>query len=445
MTFKELYQSKKMNAAQALDLVRSGDRVVVGHACAEPSYLLDALAEKAGQYENVEIVHMVAMGTAGYCAPGMEKHFRHNSLFLGSSTRNAVAEGRADYTPCFFHEIPGLFKNGSLPVDVALIQAAPPDKNGNLSLGISVDYTLQAAKSAKTVIVQVNPKMPVTFGGAIHITDVTAVVEHDAPLLTLAPPTIGEVELAIGANLAGLIKNGDTLQLGIGAIPDAVLRFLGDKKDLGIHSEMFSDGVVDLAESGVITNRLKKTNPGKYVASFLMGTRKLYDFVDGNPDVAILPVDYVNHPVEIMKEDNIVSVNSCVQIDLMGQAASESLGLTQISGVGGQVDFVRGAAMAANGRSILAFPSTAAQGKISRIVPQLDEGAAVTTSRNDIDYVVTEYGIARLKGHTLRQRALSLVEIAHPDFRDGLRKIVEKRFPGSTATADILKQRASYQ
>lgn len=430
MSFKELYQSKKMDADQALNLIRSGDRVVVGHACAEPSYLLDVLTEKAEQYENVEIVHMVAMGKAGYCAPGMEKHFRHNSLFVGGSTRKAVAEGRGDFTPCFFSEIPKLFKNGSLPVDAALIQTAPPDENGNLSLGISVDYTLQAAKSAKTVIVQVNPQMPVTFGGTIHISDVTAVVEHDAPLLTLEPPVIGDVELAIGANCAGLIRDGDTLQLGIGAIPDAVLRFLGDKKELGIHSEMFSDGVVELAEAGVITNRLKKTNPGKYVASFLMGTRKLYDFVDGNPDVAMLPVDYVNNPVEVMKEDNIVSVNSCVQIDLMGQAASESVGLTQISGVGGQVDFVRGAAMAANGRSILAFPSTAAKGKISKIVPLLDEGAAVTTSRNDIDYAVTEYGIAKLKGRTLRQRALALIEIAHPDFRDGLRKVFEERFPG---------------
>lgn len=306
MSFKELYQSKKMDADQALNLIRSGDRVVVGHACAEPSYLLDVLTEKAEQYENVEIVHMVAMGKAGYCAPGMEKHFRHNSLFVGGSTRKAVAEGRGDFTPCFFSEIPKLFKNGSFPVDAALIQTAPPDENGNLSLGISVDYTLQAAKSAKTVIVQVNPQMPVTFGGTIHISEVTAVVEHDAPLLTLEPPVIGDVELAIGANCAGLIRDGDTLQLGIGAIPDAVLRFLGDKKDLGIHSEMFSDGVVELAEAGVITNRLKKTNPGKYVASFLMGTRKLYDFVDGNPDVAMLPVDYVNNPVEVMKEDNIV-------------------------------------------------------------------------------------------------------------------------------------------
>lgn len=417
-----------MDADQALNLIQSGDRIVVGHACGEPSYLLDVLVQKAAQYENVEIVHMVAMGKADYCAPGMEKHFHHNSLFVGGSTRKAIAEGRGDFTPCFFSEIPSLFQNGSLPVDVAFIQTSPPDENGNLSLGISVDYTLQAARSAKTVIVQVNPQMPATFGGTINVANVTAIVEHDAPILTLEPPAIGDVELAIGANCAKLIQDGDTLQLGIGAIPDAVLRFLGDKKDLGIHSEMFSDGVVELAEAGVITNRFKKTNPGKYVASFLMGTKKLYDFVDKNPDVAMLPVDYVNNPAEVMKEDNIVSINSCVQIDLMGQAASESVGFTQISGVGGQVDFVRGAAMAANGRSILAFPSTAAKGKISKIVPLLDEGAAVTTSRNDIDYVVTEYGIAKLKGRTLRERALALIEIAHPDFRDGLRKVFEERF-----------------
>ena len=389
------------------------------------------MVSKAEQYENVEIVHMVAMGKAGYAQPGMEKHFRHNALFVGGTTRKAVSEGRGDYTPCFFYRIPALFTNGSLPVDVALVQAAAPDANGNMSLGISVDYTLPAVRAAKKVIVQVNKELPRTYGDSIfNISDanVVAVVEHDAPIIELAPPKITEIEKAIGANCAKLINDGDTLQLGIGAIPDAVLMFLGEKKDLGIHSEMFSDGVVGLVEKGVITNAKKTTHKGKFVANFLMGTRRLYDFVNNNPDVEMYPVDYVNNPVVVMKEDNIVSINSCVQIDLMGQAASETVGYTQISGVGGQVDFIRGASMAKNGRSILAFPSTAAKGTVSKIVPLLDEGAAVTTSRNDIDYVVTEYGIAKLSGRTLKERAKALIEIAHPDFREGLKKVYEERF-----------------
>lgn len=431
MSWEKDYQSKLMTADKALDFIHSGDRVVIGHACGEPSYLVDVMVEKAEQYENVEIVHMVAMGKAAYCQPGMEKHFRHNALFVGGTTRKAVAEGRGDYTPCFFYRIPELFTNGSLPVDVALVQATPPDENGNMCLGISVDYTLPAAKAAKRVIVQVNKEMPRTGGDScinVSAENIVAVVEHDSPIIELAPPKIGDVEKAIGANCAKLINDGDTLQLGIGAIPDAVLLFLKEKKDLGIHSEMFSDGVVELAEAGVVTNAKKTTHKGKFVANFLMGTKRLYNFVNNNPDVEMYSVDYVNNPVVVMKEDNIVSINSCVQIDLMGQAASESIGYTQISGVGGQVDFIRGAAMAKNGRSILAFPSTAAKGTVSKIVPLLDEGAAVTTSRNDVDYAVTEYGIAKLSGKTLKERARALIEIAHPDFRDGLKKVYEERF-----------------
>lgn len=431
MSWQNDYQNKLTTAEKAVDFIKSGERLVIGHACGEPSYLVETMVSKAEQYENVEIVHMVAMGKAGYAQPGMEKHFRHNALFVGGTTRKAVEEGRADYTPCFFYRIPELFTNGSLPVDVALVQATAPDDNGNMSLGISVDYTLPAAKAAKKVIVQVNHELPRTGGDScINVSDanVVAVVEHDAPIIELAPPKIGEVERAIGANCAKLIHDGDTLQLGIGAIPDAVLLFLKDKKDLGIHSEMFSDGVVELAEAGVITNAKKNTHTGKYVANFLMGTKRLYDFVNNNPDVEMYPVDYVNNPVIIGREDNMVSINSCVQIDLMGQAASESIGYKQISGVGGQVDFIRGAAMAKNGRAILAFPSTAAKGTVSKIVPLLDEGAAVTTSRNDVDYAVTEFGIAKLSGKTLKERAHALIEIAHPNFRDDLKKVYEERF-----------------
>lgn len=428
MSWKEVYESKLTTADEALNLIKSGDRVVIQHACGEPSYLVSEMVRKAEQYENVEIVHMVSMGKAEYCAPGMEKHFRHNALFVGGSTRKAVEEGRADFTPCFFSDVPKFFTDGTLPVDVVLMQSAPPE-DGKLSFGISVDYTYPAAKAAKHIIVQINKNMPYTYGQSqIDVSEVDAIVEHDEPLIELPPAKIGDVELAIGKNCASLVQDGDTLQLGIGAIPDAVLSCLKDKKDLGIHSEMFSDGVVELAEAGVITNKKKKINTGKYIANFLMGTKRLYDFVDHNKNVEMYPANYVNNPVVVMQEDNIVCINSCVQMDMMGQVCSESVGLRQISGTGGQVDFIRGADMAKNGRAILAFPSTAAKGTVSKIVPLLDEGAAVTTCRCDVDYAVTEFGIAKLKGRTLRQRAKALIAIAHPNFREGLKAEYEKRF-----------------
>ena len=427
MAWKEYYASHTTCAEEAVKRIRSGDRVVVQHACGEPSCLLDAMVANADAYENVEIVHMVAMGRAAYAQPGMERHFRHNALFVGGSTRAAVAEGRGDFTPCFFSDVPGFFET-TLPVDVALITVTPPDENGKCSLGVSVDYTLAAVKHAGTVIAQVNACMPFTCGpSVVDVTDIDCFVLHDAPIIPLAPPKIGPVEEAIGKNVASLVRDGDTLQLGIGAIPDAVLQFLKDKKDLGIHSEMFSDGVVELAEAGVITNARKTLHPGKYVVTFLMGTQRLYDFVDRNPDVYLAPVDYVNDPFVIAQNDNMVSINSCVQVDLMGQIASESIGPTQISGTGGQVDFIRGAARSRGGRAIIAMPSTV-KGKASKIVPLLDEGAAVTTGRCDVDYVVTECGVAHLKGHTLRDRARALIEIAHPDFRPGLKAEYERRF-----------------
>lgn len=431
MSWKAYYESHTVSAQEAVSRIKSGDRVVVEHACGEPSYLLDAMVANAAAYENVEIVHMVAMGKAAYCAPELARNFRHNALFLGGSTRAAISEGRGDFTPCFFYEVPSFFRDPDmLPVDVALIQLTPPDENGNCSLGISVDYTYEAVMQAKTVIAQINSKMPFTMGQSlIPVEKVTCFVPHDDPVIQLAPPKIGPVEEAIGRNVASLVRDGDTLQLGIGAIPDAVLHFLTDKHDLGIHSEMFSDGVVDLIQAGVVTNRAKTLHPGKSVVTFLMGTQKLYDYVDHNPDVMMAPVDYVNHPQVVAQNDNMVSINSCVQVDLMGQVASESIGYRQISGTGGQVDFIRGAAMSRGGRSILAFPSTAAKGTVSKIVPLLDEGAAVTTCRCDADYIVTEYGVAHLKGKTLRERARSLIAIAHPDFRPALQEEFDRRFP----------------
>lgn len=429
MEWRKVYQSRITSAAKALDQVKSNDRVVFGHAAGEPKHLVETLVSKKDQYENVEIVHMVSLGTSEYAKPGMEKHFKHNALFVGGGTRKAVEEGRADFTPCFFHEVPNFFKDGSLPVDVVLMQVTPPDEDGYVSLGVSVDYTLGAARNSKKIIAQVNNMLPRTGGESkLHVSEIDCFVEHDEPIFELKPPTIGDVERAIGENCAKLIDDGDTLQLGIGAIPDAVLLFLKDKKDLGIHSEMISDGVLELVKAGVITNSKKSIHKGKSIVTFLMGTQKLYDYVDNNPEVELYPVDYVNNPVVVMKNDNIVAINSCVQVDLMGQVASESVGLKQISGTGGQVDFVRGAAMAKNGRAIMAMPSTAAKGTVSKIVPFLDEGAAVTTLRTDVDYVVTEYGIASLKGKSLKDRAKQLIDIAHPNFRESLIEVYEDRF-----------------
>lgn len=418
--WRSVYQNKLVSAAQAVQNIKSGDRVVTGHACAEPSALVAALVARAAELNNVEIVHMVAMGPAQYAQPGMENSFRHNAIFAGNTTRKAVEEKRADFTPCFFSEVPRLFKDGILPVDVAMVQVTEPDAEGYCSYGVSVDYAQPAAESACLVIAQVNNCVPRTGGAKIHLDAIHLLVEQHEPIIELKPPKIGEVEKGIGENVARLIPDGATLQLGIGAIPDAVLLFLNNKKDLGIHSEMFSDGVVALAEAGVITNRKKTINTGKFMATFLMGTKKLYDFVNNNPDVELHPVDYINDPYIIGQHDNMISINSAIQVDLMGQVNAEMIGSKQFSGVGGQVDFIRGASRSRNGKAIIALPSTASSGQISRIACELDRGATVTTSRNDVHYVVTEFGAADLRGKTLRERAKSLINISHPDFRSSL-------------------------
>lgn len=418
--WQDKYSQKTMSPQAALQMVKSGDRVVIGHACGEPQILVEALVEQANRLRNVEIVHMVAMGPAKYAQPHMQDSFRHNALFVGAMTRKAIEEKRGDYTPCFFHEIPRLFKSGLMPVDVALIQIAPPDSYGYASMGVSVDYTLSAAECAKIVIAQVNEHMPQTGGSKIAIEKITCLVEGNMPLIELKPPLIGDVEKGIGKNVASLIPDGATLQLGIGAIPDAVLLFLKDKKSLGIHSEMFSDGVVELAEEGVINNTDKNLHPNKFIATFLMGTKRLYDFVHNNPAVQMLPVDYVNDPYIAGQNNNLISINSALQVDLMGQVNAEMIGNRQFSGIGGQVDFVRAASRSQGGKSIIALPSTASSGKISRITCELDCGAAVSTSRNDVHYVVTEFGCAELRGKNLRERALALIAIAHPAFRDSL-------------------------
>jgi 4-hydroxybutyrate CoA-transferase len=429
MKWHDHYDQHLTTASEAVKAIKSGDRVVLAHACGEPKSLVEAMVARADELERVEIVHMVAMGSARYCLPEYAAAFRHNSLFVGATTRKAVNDGRGDYTPCFFSEIPRLFRDEILPVDVALITVSPPDKLGFFCMGISVDYTKQAALSAKTVIAAVNPNMPRVGGeSCLHATDIDYFVPTGDPLIELAPPKLGETEKAIGGHVASLIKDGDCLQLGIGALPDAVLSYLGEKNDLGVHSEMISDGAMNLVNSGVITCRRKTFLTGKIVITFAMGTAAFYEWLNDNTMIEAYPVDFVNDPFRIAQNDNMVAINSALAVDSMGQVAATTLGPMQYSGVGGQVDFVRGASRSRGGRSIIALPSTASKGTQSRIVACLQPGSAVTTSRYDVDYVATEFGIAALRGKTLRQRCETLIEIAHPDFRDQLRDDCRKLY-----------------
>lgn len=428
--WREIYKHKIVTADEAVKHIKSGDRVVFGHACGEAQEITEALLRNKERYEKVEIIHFVPMGKGEYAQKENQKYFYHNSFFGGGSTREAINGAYGDFTPSFFFEVPKLFEaGGKLPVDVAIIQISSPDAHGYCSYGISCDYTKLAAEHAKMIIAQINKHMPRTLGNSfVHLSELDYIVEYDQPILQLTPPKIGETEKKIGEYCASLIRDGDTLQLGIGAIPDAVLTFLKDKKHLGIHSEMISDGVVDLILAGVIDNQKKTINRGKCIVGFLMGSQKLYDYVDNNPSVELHPIDYVNHPFIIAQNENMVSINSALQVDLMGQINAESIGAKQFSGTGGQVDFIRGASMSKGGRSIIAMPSTAAKGSISKIVMNLDRGSTVTTSRNDVDYVVTEYGIAELKGKTLRERAKALIAIAHPDFREELTRQALDKF-----------------
>ena len=423
MEWKPDYDRKRVSPAAAIKCVQSGDRVVFAHACGEPLELVDALVARAAELEHVEINHMVAMGKGEYCKPEFAGSFYHKSLFVGASSREAVKDGRGDYIPVFFHEIPKLFCEGYLTPDVVLIHVSPPDRHGFCSFGVSVDYTKPAAQVAKTVVAQVNPNMPRTHGDSfIHVREIDFIVESEQQIIELQPPRIGPVEEAIGKHIAGLVEDGSCLQLGIGGIPDAVLLFLHEKNDLGIHSEMFSEGVVDLYNEGVITNRNKTINRDKLAATFLMGTRRLYDFVDDNPAVNMFPVNVINDPYLIGQNDRVVAINSAIQVDLMGQVVADSMGAVQFTGIGGQVDFVRGAARSRDGKAIIALPATAKKGAVSRIVAALSPGTAVTTMRADVDYIVTEHGVAHLRGIGLRERAEALIEIADPAFRDQIRE-----------------------
>ncbi len=431
MSWREIYESRIMTAEEALKRVPPNSRMFFGHSMREPTYLVNCLCDHKEWFTNVEVCHMGSSGEHRYCwEEGMAGHLRHNSFFVSGPSRQCVMDGSGDYTPAYFHEIPRMMADGTLPVDVLMCTVTPPDEEGKVSIGCSCDYTRGAITNSKLVIAQVNDQWPYTMSDSarVDVSEIDCFVLHNEPIPELIAPPLTDVELGIGRNCASLIEDGDTIQLGIGSIPDAVCASLRDKKGLGVHSELICDGVMDLMEAGVVTNENKTFDVGVSTAAFIMGTRRMYDFVDHNPLINMQPVNYTNDPVRISTLDHIVSINSAVQVDFNGQICSESIGLMQISAVGGQVDFVRGANMARHGKAIIAMPSTV-KGRISKIVPVLDEGATVTTNRCDVDYIVTEYGIAHLKGKTLRQRAKALIEIAHPDFQPELWEAYEARYP----------------
>ncbi len=421
MTWERHYTTRLRGVDEALSCVKSGMRVYIQPGCAEPETLVEALIRRAPEVHDVEIVHMMTMGAAPYVAPEMAGHFRHNAIFIGPNVRDAINDGRADYTPIYLSEFEALFESGEMPLDVALIQVSPPDSHGFCSFGVGIDTTLTAAKCARYVVAQVNSYMPRTYGDSfIHVSDIDAVVETSRPLCELKKPEITDLHVAIARNVAGLIEDGAVVQTGIGGIPDAVLPLLMDRKDLGIHSELVGEGVIPLIDAGVITGARKNYKPRKVIAGFALGTKKLFEFVDNNPIFEFHPTAYTNDPRLIARNDNMVAINSALQVDLTGQVCSDSIGNQFYSGIGGQVDFLRGASHSKNGKPIIAISSTAKGGTISRIVPMLSPGAGVVTSRGLVRYVVTEHGVAYLHGKSIRERARALIEIAHPKFRDEL-------------------------
>ena len=421
MTWSDEYRAKLMSAADALKAVRSGERVWIQSGCGTPSALVDALVTRAPELHEVEIVHMKTLGNADYTRTEFEGHFRHRGLFLGENVREAVAAGRADYTPIFLSEIEGLFERGELPLDVVLMQVSPPDAHGYMSLGTTVDCTLTAVRCARTVIAEVNPRMPRTHGDTfVHISQITAVVETDHPLLEMHPEPFTDLHLRVARNVASLIPDGATLQTGIGGIPEAVLTCLEDKRDLGIHTEMVPDGVIELMERGVINGARKTLLRGKAVAAFVLGTQRLFDFIHDNPAFEFRLIQFTNDPFVVARNDRMVAINSAIQVDLTGQVCADSMGTRPYSGFGGQLDFIRGAARSKGGVPIIALPATAKKGAVSRIVPVLEPGAGVVTSRADVHYVVTEHGVAYLHGKSLRERAEALIGIADPRYRQEL-------------------------
>lgn len=431
MKWQERYADKLTAAEAAVRKVRPGDRVFIGSACGEPQALVRALCTAGAGLSDTELIHVLTLGVAPYTDPRYAASFRANAFFIGNSVRDAVNDARADYTPLFLSQVPALFRSRRVEIDVALIMVSPPDEHGFCSLGVSVDITKAAAETARIVVAQVNPRMPRTLGDSfLHVNQITHLVEADEPLLEW-PVTDepDEVTQRIAAHIARLVPDGATLQLGIGRIPDAVLSLLTQENDLGIHTEMLSDGVMKLARTGVITGRRKSLHRGKIVASFAAGSTALYEFLDNNPQIEMHPSEYTNDPFVISRHDGMVAINAALEVDLTGQVCADSIGARFFSGIGGHADFIRGAALAKNGKPIIALPSIAdtPQGVRSRITPVLQEGAGVVTTRGDCHYVVTEFGVAYLHGRNLRERAMSLISIAHPDFRSELLHAAKRR------------------
>jgi len=429
--WRERYADKIMPAVRAMKMIKPGSRVFIGSACGEPQALVRAMCEAGQDMADTELIHVLTLGVAPYTDPKYSANFRANAFFIGQSLREPVNEARADYTPVFLSQVPGLFRSGRVPIYAALVMVSPPDEQGFCSLGVSVDITRAAVESAKVVIAQVNKYMPRTLGESfIHVDQIDYLVEQDEPLLEWPRmSTDDKVTQQIAGHIARLVPDGATLQMGIGRIPDAVLQTLTEHNDLGIHTEMFSEGVMKLVELGVITGKHKTLNKGKVVGSFAAGSRELFEFMDGNAQIEMHPSDYTNSPFVISQHDNMVAINSALEVDLTGQVCADSFGQQFYSGLGGHADFIRGAALARNGKPIIAMPSTAVTraGLRSRIVPVLSEGAGVITTRGDIHYVVTEYGVAYLHGRNLRERAMSLIGVAHPDFRSELLYAAKRR------------------
>ncbi|MFH1680394.1 MAG: acetyl-CoA hydrolase/transferase C-terminal domain-containing protein [Candidatus Eisenbacteria bacterium] len=428
MNWLDDYKSKLCSAADAVKLIKSGDRVYYGGNAAIPVALVEALAERYEELEDVQLNHVLLLGKDPLSRPEMVGHFRHNSLFVGPADRKAVNEGRADYMPIFLYMIPRLFRGGIIPLDVAMVQVSPPDLHGFMSHGVEILAAKTACQHAKKVIVEVNDRMPRVLGDSfIHVRQVQAIVEVSRPLPNLESRPSTDIELSIGKHIVGLIDSGSTIQMGIGGIPDAVYASMEGLSDLGVHTEMISDGAMRAIQNGIVTGTKKSLHPGKVVITFALGSQELYDFLDNNPFIEAHPVEYVNDPFIISQNDNLVAINSAIEVDLTGQVCSDSIGSRIYSGFGGQVDFIRGAARSRGGKPIIALPATAKGGERSRIVPFLQTGAGVVTSRADVHYVVTEYGVAQLFGKNLRERAEALIRIAAPQFHDELLKSAKER------------------
>ena len=419
--WKGKYKHKIGTAEAAMKLIKSGDSVFIGTGCAQPQHLVNALVEQSSRIFDVHIIHLLTIGTAPYADEQYREKFKMNTFFIADNVRHALAKGLADYTPIFLSEIPYEFESGRIPIDVALISVTPPDVNGLCSLGVSVDIVKSAAANAKYVVAQVNSRMPRTFGDCfLHVNAIDMLVPYDEEIITIPIPEPDETLRRIGQNIARLVEDSSTIECGIGRIPQALAEFLKDKKDLGVHTEMFSDWIIELVECGAITCAKKTLNRGKVVASFCMGSKRLYDYINNNPFFEFYPTEYVNDVNIISQHEKMVGINVGLEIDLTGQVCSDSLGYQFYSGIGGQVDFIRGSARSRGGKPIIALPSTAKNGQVSRIVPHLTEGAGVVTTRGDVHYVVTEYGIAYLHGKSIRERVLDLINIAHPKFRKAL-------------------------